>query len=133
MSVDEAPPAEAAVVAEASEASAEPSEPAPVDLPPPAVPKKKGRPVGAKDRQPRTRRPVTVRVEPIVEAPRVDTSRPAREEPALAPEPEDPPTPRTQYRETSKRLVHLRGLIHEGRRSAVESAFTAKLASWPLV
>jgi hypothetical protein len=37
----------------------------------PPDPKKKGRPVGAKDAKPRTRRP-TVRVEPIPQEPRAD-------------------------------------------------------------
>ena len=112
-----------------------------------ASPKKKGRPPGAKDTKPRTRRPPVVRIEPIPqEQPQKEEPRPAKEKSVRAsaavsqvaqtPKPEieeSPPSPRTLYRETSKNLLALRGVIHANRRSSMEATITQKLAMWPLV
>lgn len=111
-----------------------------------ASPKKKGRPPGAKDAKPRTRRPPVVRIEPIPQEPK-EEPRPAKEKSVRAsaadvsqvaqtPKPEIeelPPSPRTLYRETSKNLLALRGVIHANRRSHMEATISQKLAMWPLV
>ena len=107
--------------------------------PPAPAAKKKGRPMGAKDAKPRTRRPA-VRVEPIPQEPRADTPRPAKETAEKPPEPRpeieeppSPPSPQTLYRETAKNLVALRGVIHANRRASIETTYSRKLASWPLL
>ena len=120
--------------------------------PPAPAAKKKGRPVGAKDAKPRTHRPA-VRVEPIpqapradnvagapAQAPRADTPRPAKETAEKPPEPRpeieeppSPPSPQTLYRETAKNLVALRGVLHANRRASIETTYSRKLASWPLL
>ena len=101
----------------------------------------KGRPAGSKDKAKRVVKP-KVRVEPIPTVTPATSSTEAREpeppEPP-APEPEppaqepEPPSPRTLYRETSRHLVHLRGLINHGRTSEVASRYTQKLTQWPVV
>ena len=113
------------------------------EVPPAPGPNPRGRPRGAKDRQPRTRRP-NIRVEPL---PPQATTAPRREpaptpasapapEPQRAPTPEPAhpahkePSPRTLYRETSERLVHLRSLMTESRRSAVADKYTSRLYTW---
>jgi hypothetical protein len=144
---------ETPIAAEPAEQSIAPADaaPAPEAVPaepatdPPLQPKPKGRPQGAKDRQPRTRR----RVEPLPE--REPPREHARERqpapaPARAPTPEpahvperqqaalvaheEPPSPRTLYRETSQRLVHLRGLLNENRRSEAANRYTSRLSTW---
>jgi hypothetical protein len=122
----------------------EPPEPEPAQTLPsePPAPKpaeaRKGRPQGSKDRQPRTRRP-TIRVESIpTPEPVAEPARPSRVQPRAAPTPaatppeplEEPPSPQTLYRETSERLVHLRGLLNESRRSSVADKYTSRLSSW---
>ena len=115
----------------------------PVAPPPPveaSAKKKGGRPNGAKDAKPRVRRPPVVRTEPI---PKQQESRPVQEKRVvatvtqIAAEPElevtPPPSPRTLYRETSRNLMALRGVMHENRRSSMEATVSQKLASWPLV
>ena len=139
---------ETTIAAEPAEQSTAPADaaPAPEAVPvepatdPPLQPKPKGRPQGAKDRQPRTRRP-TVRVEPLPEREpprehareRQPAPAPARAptpEPAHVPAHEEPPSPRTLYRETSQRLVHLRGLLNENRRSEAVNRYTSRLSTW---
>jgi fused signal recognition particle receptor len=112
---------------------AAPAEPAP-------QPKPRGRPVGAKDRQPRTRRP-TIRIEPLPEPeqpppqktrqPRAVAAERQLPDPRPPPEPvEEPPSPGTLYRETSQRLVHLQSLLNDNRRAAVADKYTSKLSLW---
>ena len=141
-------PAAASELAAAPDRKNEETLPAPGPSPEP-VPKPRGRPQGAKDRQPRTRRP-TIRVEPLpapaeplrsardsVAPPTVSRSKPSVERAAATatpveaalPEPE-PPSPRTLYRETSQRLVHLRGLMDEGRWAAAADKYTSRLYTW---
>ena len=147
---------ETTIAAEPAEQSIAPADAAPETHPeaqsttpaPETASKSKGRPQGSKDRQPRTRRP-TVRVEPLPEreppreharerqpapAPaRAPTPEPAhvpeRQQAALAAH-EEPPSPRTLYRETSQRLVHLRGLLNENRRSDAANRYTSRLSTW---
>ena len=101
-------------------------------------PKSRGRPVGAKDRQPRTRRP-TIRVEPLPEPTQPPPRAPLKPRavveaaPIATPPPEpveEPPSPGTLYRETSQRLVHLRGLLNESRRASVADKYTSRLCLW---
>ena len=107
----------------------------PVAAEPEPVKRGKGRPAGSRDKVKRTIKP-KVRVESI------EQPKPPEPEPALAaqpaqPEPEpvapDTPSPRTLYRETSRHLVHLRGLINTGRRSEVGARYTQKLTQWPVI
>ena len=107
--------------------------------------KKGGRPTGAKDAKPRTRRPPVVRIEPIPQQQQQESPppRPVQEKRVVAatvtqiPEPElevtPPPSPRTLYREMSRNLMALRGVMHDNRRSTMEATVSQKLASWPLV
>ena len=108
----------------------------PVATPEPELVKRgKGRPAGSKDKVKRTIKP-KVRAEPI-EQPKAP--EPPREEPPATIEPQppveapEPPSPRTLYRETSRHLVHLRGLINTGRRSEVGARYTQKLTQWPVI
>jgi hypothetical protein len=113
-------------------------EPEPAQTLPSESPAPKGRPQGSKDRQPRTRRP-TIRVESLpTPEPVAEPAKPSRAQPRAAPTPaatppeplEEPPSPQTLYRETSERLVHLRGLLNESRRSVVADKYTSRLSSW---
>jgi hypothetical protein len=145
MENSESPTIEAPTATSAPETPTPASE-APSASPTPAaeaVPKPRGRPHGSKDRQPRTRRP-TIRVEPVPPRAEAAVAAPAPRErlpqtappPSPAPEPEhveapeEPPSPRTLYRETSQRLVHLRGMLNESRRAAAADKYTSKLYTW---
>ena len=117
----------------------------------PPEPKKRGRPHGAKDTIKRTRKPpVSIRIEPLEvrppEQPRVQqaasaapaTPRPAPESTLVtekkAPvEIEEPKTPRTLLRETSRHLVSLRALVHDTKRAERAEKLTQGWATWPLV
>ena len=112
------------------------------------APKRKaaGRPHGAKDRVPRTRRPaVSVRVEPLSQASgsnvdhgmrppappvqsRVPTPMPVEEPP-----PPPPPSPRTMLRETARHMTTLRNMVDSARRAKVHEEFSSKLLTWPIV
>ncbi len=141
--LQEQPPAASDVPPAASASS---SEPAAAEDPPAqgAVPpggrggepkRKAGRPTGARDRVPRTRRPV-VRVKPLVPEtihnrgvappvqPRVPTPRPVEE---------PPPSPRTMLRETARHLVTLRNMVDNDRRAKMHKEFSSKLQTWPIV
>ena len=108
----------------------------------PPEPKKRGRPHGAKDTIKRTRKPpVSIRIEPLEvrpPEPRVATPRPAPE-PTLVTEKkapveiEEPKTPRTLLRETSRHLVSLRALVHDTKRAERAEKLTQGWATWPLV
>ena len=103
--------------------------------------RKAGRPQGAKDRVPRTRRPA-VRVVPIAPAsttandthgvvppqqPRVPTPMPVEEPPP------PPLSPRSQLRETAKQMVVLRNLVEADRKAKIHKEFTSNLLPWPIV
>ena len=110
-----------------------PEPPEPIATEPEPVKRGKGRPAGSKDKVKRTVKP-KVLVKPIPEP-----AQPPEPEPAQAAHPEPPapepeaPSPRTLYRETSRHLVHLRGLINHGRTSEVASRYTQKLTQWPVI
>jgi hypothetical protein len=139
-------------------ASGSSSEPPAQDAPPQGAvasggdpaPKRKGRPNGAKDRAPRTRRPaVQVRVEPLVQAENVDNqmkppgaaqaaclpteqprvpTMPTTEEPPPPP----PPSPRSMLRETARHMTTLRQMVDNERRVKVHEEFSSKLLTWPI-
>jgi len=98
------------------------------------TPKRKaaGRPHGAKDRLPRTRRPpVQVRAEPLASVPEVDNrveSIPIEEPPPPPP----PPSPRSMLRETARHMVNLRNMVDNQRRAKIHEEFSSKLLSWPI-
>ena len=106
------------------------------------APKRKaaGRPSGAKDRVPRTRRPaVQVRVEPLATGSEVDHGmRPPAPPtqprvPTPMPEPPPPPpSPRSMLRETARHMVTLRNMVDTARRAKVHEEFSSKLLTWPL-
>ena len=106
------------------------------------APKRKaaGRPSGAKDRVPRTRRPaVQVRVEPLATGSEVDHGmRPPAPPtqprvPTPMPEPPPPPpSPRSMLRETARHMVTLRNMVDNARRAKVHEEFSSKLLTWPL-
>ena len=110
--------------------------PAPVETP---EPKKKGRPVGAKDTTKRTRKPVQIRVEPLPEKPAdpAPTPKPEPVEPrkfAEVPvEIEEPKTPRTLIKETSRHLMNLRALVNDNRKDEMGKRYIQKWSKWPLV
>ena len=125
------------VVPTASESAVEASD----VTPPPAAPKRKGRPPGAKDTVKRVRKPpVQIRIEPIVPVEpvieRVSTPRP-KAEPKVETKPtveieESPPTPRTMLREASRHFVSLRALVHDNKKTEMYSMYTKKLTPWPV-
>ena len=112
---------------------------------PDPAPKRKaaGRPHGAKDRVPRTRRPaVGVLVEPLATPetgsnvdnrvspppqPHVPTPIPVEEPP-----PSPPPSPRSMLRETARHMVALRSMVDHQRRVKIHEEFTSKLLHWPI-
>ena len=99
-------------------------------------PKKKGRPQGSKDTIKRTRKPVQIRVEPLQEkqaAPPASKPEVSPQAPEPAPvEIEEPKTPRTLIRETSRHLVSLRQLVNDNRKSEMAQRYTQKWSKWPL-
>ena len=107
------------------------------------VPKRKGRPPGAKDTIKRVRKPpVQIRVEPIATEPkpepveRVSTPRPKAEPKVETKDPVeievDPPTPRTLLREASRHYVSLRSLVHANKKAEMCNVYTQKLTPWPV-
>ena len=106
----------------------------PVDTP---EPKKRGRPQGVKDSTNRTRKPVQIRVEPLQEKPEPPVSTPEPIEPrkhAEAPvEIEEPKTPRTLIKETSRHLISLRALVNDNRKDEMGKRYIQKWSKWPLV
>lgn len=117
-------------------------------MPPPEVPKRKGRPPGSKDTVKRVRKaPVSVRIDPITPAepePRAATPRPKEEaaprsEPPPVVEPpvqrveveEPPPTPRSMLRAASRHFVALKSLVQDSRKTELRNMYTHKLTAWP--
>ena len=131
-------------------ASGSSSEPPAQDAPPQGAvasggdpaPKRKGRPNGAKDRAPRTRRPaVQVRVEPLVQSENVDNQMKPPEQPriptampteSLPTPPPPPPSPRSMLRETARHMTTLRQMVDNERRVKVHEEFSSKLLTWPI-
>jgi hypothetical protein len=120
-----------------AETPAEPQETAPPLLkeaaPSKSEPKRRGRPAGSKDTAPRKKK-VVIKSEPIVpeSPPEPEAAKPEAPPPPPPSPEEDPPSPRTMLRETSKHLVHLRGLVHQSRKTQVASAYTSRLLPWPV-
>jgi hypothetical protein len=114
-----------------AEPPAEPQETAPPLLkeaaPSKSEPKRRGRPAGSKDT-------ALIKSEPIVHEspPEPEAAKPEAPPPPPPSPEEDPPSPRTMLRETSKHLVHLRGLVHQSRKTQVASAYTSRLLPWPV-
>ena len=124
--------------------------PAPiVEEPAAAEPKKKaGRPAGAKDRAPRTRKKIVIVEEPLQppppEAPPVETApkpaKPAKAAPlktlprldvSFEPEAEieEPPSPRTVMRSASMSILQLRSLTERAKKTHLQEACTKNLRS----
>ena len=115
---------------------------APAEDPPEPAKRGRGRPAGSKDAAPRKKK-ITVRVEPIetpppepkakakpaVKPPVEKAEEPPQEEQAQEPSP--PPTPRRLLRETSRHLVHLKGLVTQNRKVDMASKYTQNLMAWP--
>ena len=100
-----------------------------------AEPERRGRPAGAKDKQPRKQKPRVVEVditppqpsEPMAEPAPAPARLPAQP-PAQPSEPEpDSTTPRRMYRETATHLAHLKTLINSQKRQALGEMYTRKL------
>jgi len=120
-------------VVEQSEASNEtPAEPEAIP-PPAAVPKKKGRPAGSKDKAPRKK--VQVRIEPIVSQQPEQQTQTAVEEvrqepPPPPPEPvvemEEPPSPKSMRIKHTREVLHWRGLeLEEHKKKVGEKVFNS--------
>ena len=103
---------------------APPSPEAPADT----QPKRRGRPAGAKDKQPRKQKPGVVEVDitppQASQASAQASAQPSEPEPA---QPSDPMTPRRMYRETATHLAHLKTLINSQKRQALGEMYTRKL------
>jgi hypothetical protein len=103
---------------------------------PPAEPKKRGRPTGAKDTTKRTRKPVQIRVEPLQEKPEPPVPKPEPIEPRKPAEPpaeiEEPKTPRTLIKETSRHLISLRALVNDNRKDEMGKRYIQKWSKCPL-
>ena len=103
----------------------------------PPEPKKRGRPTGAKDTTKRTRKPVQIRVEPLQEKPEPPVPKP---EPIVEPrkpaeppaEIEEPKTPRTLIKETSRHLISLRALVNDNRKDEMGKRYIQKWSKCPL-
>ena len=118
-----------------AEAPAEPVAEPVAEPPPPAPPaSRRGRPAGAKDKEPRKKKIVVQPLAPPEPPPPAEPAQPAEPEPVpeMAPEIEAPPSPRSLLRETSRHLVHLKSIVNDNRRSTVASTYTQKLCSWPV-
>ena len=105
-----------------------------------AEPKRRGRPAGAKDKQPRRQKPRVVEEVDITPPPQASEPSSAPLPPALPSEPTpaptqpsepepDPMTPRRMYRETAAHLAHLKTLIKSQRRAALGEMYTRKLTA----
>ena len=110
-----------------------------------AEPKRRGRPAGAKDKQPRKQKPRVVEEVDITPPQAAQASQASAQpsepssaplppaqlsEPAPAPQPSepepDPMTPRRMYRETATHLAHLKTLINSQKRQALGEMYTRK-------
>ena len=108
-----------------------------VEEPAAPEPKKRGRPSGAKDREPRKKK-VTVVEEPL-EAPPAppvqepETPKPTKPAPKAAPKVsietpvEEPPSPRSVMRSASMNILQLRELTERARRSHLQDTYTKRL------
>ena len=124
--------------------------PAPIVGQPAAEPKKKaGRPAGAKDKAPRTRKKIVIVEEllqppPEVPAPPVEPApkpaKPAKAAPlktlprldvSFEPEVEieEPPSPRTVMRSASMSILQLRSLTERAKKTHLQEAYTKNLRS----
>ena len=125
--------------------------PAPVIEEPTAEPKKKaGRPAGAKDKAPRSRKKITIVEEPV-EPPAPETPpeeppqpKPAPKTPKPAPkvlprlnvsfeppaEIEEPPSPRSIMKSASLSILQLRHLTEMARKTHLQDMHTKKLHSF---
>ena len=123
--------------------------PAPIVEEPAAEPKKKaGRPAGAKDKAPRTRKKIVIVEEPLQppppEAPPVETApkpaKPAKAAPlktlprldvSFEPEAEieEPPSPRTVMRSASMSILQLRSSTERAMKTHLQEAYTKNLRS----
>ena len=116
-----------------------PAEPAPADTPE-AQPKRRGRPAGAKDKQPRKQKPRIVEIdiaheasqasEPSAPSAPAPQPQPLSQPPVHEPEPaqpSEPMTPRRMYRETATHLAQLKTLINSQKRQALGEMYTRKL------
>ena len=126
--------------------------PAPiVEEPAAAEPKKKaGRPAGAKDKAPRTRKKIVIVEEPLqppppeAPAPPVEPApkpaKPAKAAPlktlprldvSFEPEAEieEPPSPRTVMRSASMSILQLRSLTERAKKTHLQEAYTKNLRS----
>ena len=118
-----------------------PDDPPPILQDPPLQAKKKGRPLGVKDRIPRTKKkveivvePLVARSEPIEKVPKVEKAVAHFEhDPYVPAVEEEPKSPRTLLRETSAHLLPLKGIVHDRRRVSVADAYVDRLSNWPLV
>jgi len=106
---------------------AEPAKSQPVE----PDPKKRGRPSGAKDREPRRKKLIIVE-EPVSE-PKQTAAIPEKPSPQAAPAPQpvvherEELSPRTLIREASRRIVELKRMEANTRRSRVHDVYSRNL------
>ena len=106
---------------------AEPAKSQPVE----PDPKKRGRPSGAKDREPRRKKLIIVE-EPVSE-PKQTATIPEKPSPPTAPAPQpvvyerEELSPRTLIREASRRIVELKRMEANTRRSRVHDVYSRNL------
>jgi len=141
------------IVAQASaesppESPAEPANALPAQSPiEPQAPKKKGRPNGAKDKAPRTRKKVTVatefleppqtsaKIETSASSPVLNSEAPAQplqkiETPVQEIEP--PPSPRTVLQESARHILELRSLANATRKTHLGNLYAHRLATYKM-
>jgi len=107
----------------------EPTEPeptAPEGVPEPTEPvvKKRGRPVGSKDRAPRRKIKI---LEEAIEPKSPQPPKPAQPEPPKA---EPPPSPRSLHRAAAELILRLQEDKQDARRARLREIYTSKLASY---
>ena len=108
------------------------------------APKKRGRPIGAKDRAPRVKKAIVIVEEPLQvpepekpekpeKKPRVKKARPPTpsesesEEVPTPPVAPDPPSPRDLYKEASRLIFTLQHTKNDARRSRLQDQYTKGL------
>jgi len=111
----------------------QPGEPEPVLEPTEPVVKKRGRPVGSKDRAPRRKikileEAISSEPKPQQEPPKSPQQEPPK--PAEPPKAEPPPSPRSLHRAAAELILRLQEDKQDARRARLREIYTSKLASY---
>lgn len=112
-------------------------------MPPPPVPKKKGRPAGSQDKAPRKKPLVKVRIEPIMREAVITEPIATEPAPKVTPPPEhhseivpeiheEPPSPMSLYKRFTRDAIHMRNFMKEQQREKAGETYVNKLHMMPV-